>query len=895
MSIAAHELDRSLTCLTCPGCARRNPAEALYCYHDGIRLSGHAAAEDPSAHAHRFPQPFVFSSGRTCQSFEEFALACQDQWETARDLLRDGTFERFLGGSGRVDLAMAARTAAAFPDPDRGLDQFLDALPVEVLNKPQLRIDPPDVDLGTLHPGEDRQFDLRLGNTGQRLLWGTIRCDCPWLALGSAAGGKQKLFACPNEVVIPVFVRGGNLRAKDQPLAAEIEVESNGGTARVGVRVEVPVKPFPPGLLGGARSPRQMAEKIRAKPREAAAFLEDGSVARWYRDNGWTYPIQVPTSTGLGAVQQFFEALGLSRPPRVAVHPEEIALQGGSGARLQQSLRVSTQEKRPVYAHALSDQPWLTVGTPRTEGATVTVPLTVPAVPDQPGATLHARVKVVSNGNQRFEVPVTLTVDASAPVSPPSSASTSFTPSAPLTPAPSPLGGEGRRDAPQPYLVTPLPPAPPAVSPATEPPTATRRWLVFLPAVLLVLALLGIAARDALRRSLQEDSDAASNQPLIAFRFHEGKVGDPLDAQLPEATMRFGLRMLGGGTGPDGTPRRLTADEYGRTNNLCVRIDGSERLFGSAPGRWAERSVPIAARTRAGVEGMQSTWAWDDKKVQVSQYVELVRGEESNLLDTCLVRYVAENRDQAPHQVGLRFLLDTFIGANDGVPFTIPGQAELCTDSKDFRKDVPAFLQALEREDLAHPGTVAHLKLRLGDREPPGRVTLGAWPDDNLQLLLGNVPQARGVNTLWDVPVRSMKTLFPYDSAVVLYWDDKPLPPEGKREVGCAYGLGSVAASAKLLLTIDGSFKPGGELTVTALVNNPAEGEKVTLTVPGGFQVVGETSQPVPAPAETGGRNSPVTWKVKAGALGNHVLQVQSSTGATQNKMIRIKERSIFD
>jgi hypothetical protein len=218
----------------------------------------------------------------------------------------------------------------------------------------------------------------------------------------------------------------------------------------------------------------------------------------------------------------------------------------------------------------------------------------------------------------------------------------------------------------------------------------------------------------------------------------------------------------------------------------------------------------------------------------------------------------------------------------------------LCADSKDFTKGGPAFLQALEREDLAHPGTVAHLKIKLGDREPPSRVTLGAWPDNALNLLLG-LPQARGVNTLWDVPVRPMKTLFPYDSAVVLYWNEKPLPPGGRREIGFAYGLGSVAASTKLLLAIDGSFKPGGELTVTALVNDPVSGEAVTLAVPGGFAVLGDVTQAVPAAGPAGSRNRPVTWKVRAGALGSHTLRVQSSTGVAQEKTIRIRESSIFD
>src|SRR5262249_33761536 len=148
---------------------------------------------------------------------------------------------------------------------------------------------------------------------------------------------------------------------------------------------------------------------------------------------------------------------------------------------------------------------------------------------------------------------------------------------------------------------------------------------------------------------------------------------------------------------------------------------------------------------------------------------------------------------------------------------------------------------ALEYDDLKNPGTVALLRLKLEGLEPPGRVILGAWPDEYLQKLQGrplaqgqHLHSARAQNTLWEVPVLPMKTLFPYDSAVVIYWDPKPLAARQKREVGFAYGLGKVARSSKLLLTASGSFKPSGEFTVTALVSNPSKGETVTLTVPEG-------------------------------------------------------------
>ena len=48
------------------------------------------------------------------------------------------------------------------------------------------------------------------------------------------------------------------------------------------------------------------------------------------------------------------------------------------------------------------------------------------------------------------------------------------------------------------------------------------------------------------------------------------------------------------------------------------------------------------------------------------------------------------------------------------------------------------------------------------------------------------------------------------DSAVTIYWDDKPLDPGGRREVGFTYGLGNVVSGDKLLLTVGGRFVTGG-------------------------------------------------------------------------------------
>src|SRR5262249_45964999 len=148
----------------------------------------------------------------------------------------------------------------------------------------------------------------------------------------------------------------------------------------------------------------------------------------------------------------------------------------------------------------------------------------------------------------------------------------------------------------------------------------------------------------------------------------------------------------------------------------------SELLFGDKPGRWQDRETKNWKDDQGREhEGYKSVWAWEEKKVQVTQLVEVVPGEQSRLLDTCLVRDQIENHDKVPHLVGVRFLLDTWIGRNDGVPFTIPGQPGLCDTQMEFHSpaEVPDFIQALEFSDLKKPGTVAHVKLKLPGREPP--------------------------------------------------------------------------------------------------------------------------------------------------------------------------------
>jgi hypothetical protein len=462
-----------------------------------------------------------------------------------------------------------------------------------------------------------------------------------------------------------------------------------------------------------------------------------------------------------------------------------------------------------------------------------------------------------------------------------------------------------------------------------------RPLSVWAPVVVLLLGLAVPVVRDAIDLATHkpaeqkkgpvfgaEDEDTSSYPEKLDIQFNvkdvpvnlvEGGSLKPvgggggargIQANWP-ATMRFGLYVKE-------TGKRLTFSQPDRglwTNNCVVQIDGESRIFGDSgwhlpdgkmtfvrPGKWAVRSEEAKGLR----QGTRSVWEWEDRGIKVTQTVGLVPNLQSRAFDTCRVHYKIENTGDTSRRVGLRFLLDTFIGDNDGVPFLIPGQKQLCSTTTDFihTEDIPDFIQACEKEGNDR-GTVAHIGLRLDEPklDPPTRVTLGAYPNPELSKFFRGDNRFRQEMTEWDVPVVPIKTLASNpDSAVVIYWEAKDLLPGKSREMAFTYGLGQVAGKSDLALTAGGSFVPGGEFTLTAYVKDPKRGQTVTLALPEGFSLVsGEKEMNVPPlPRDGSTRVSPVTWKIKAGSEGEHTLKVNTSDGLEQKQKLKIRSKVIF-
>ena len=425
-----------------------------------------------------------------------------------------------------------------------------------------------------------------------------------------------------------------------------------------------------------------------------------------------------------------------------------------------------------------------------------------------------------------------------------------------------------------------------------------RHLLHVVPALLLLLILGGIAVSDLAsfggsheQAGPPKDKDRG-NEKGVSWNYNIDDRDPRLGVDFNRSTVRFGLQMLKEDF--NGEHKKLTFSPDGGTNNTCVKIDGSEHLFGK---------YPLAFEGKAKLEKLPDRLAWrgvmvhPEKKIRVTQYVEVVPGEQSRLLDTCLIYYKIENYGTLPHTVGLRMLLDTFIGANDGVPFVIPGQPGLLTDARTFtEKEIPDYIEALENNDPQKPGTVARLglaglKLPGAELEPINKMIICHWPVNT------------GSETKWEPSEEDKKIAITGgdkpDSCVLLYWSNQKMDAGDRREMAFTYGLGKIAVDAEwgaqqIGLSAGGAFRPGGVFTVTAYLKGAREGQKVTINLPDGVHLAGNQEATQTVTFVAGAPYSQVSWRVTADANGEYKIQA-TSEGRTASHSVKIRTSGLFD
>lgn len=195
-----------------------------------------AAAPHPTAPG-RLAVPYTIGATVVCRTWDDFLVVAAQRWKDLRDDLESGRLTEYLRNNRSIDLLPRPDAAAS---PDERLDQWLGRLPVTRSIAPELDVHPAVLEVRS--SGGTTRHILKVGNVGYRLLRATARVEpagASWVRLPPSLDGRPFLTVEQTEVSVEVTVPDG----ASGPLAAEIVVESNGGTQRVPVRADRPERP----------------------------------------------------------------------------------------------------------------------------------------------------------------------------------------------------------------------------------------------------------------------------------------------------------------------------------------------------------------------------------------------------------------------------------------------------------------------------------------------------------------------------------------------------------------------------------------------------------------------------------------------------------------------------
>lgn len=304
-------------------------------------------------------------------------------------------------------------------------------------------------------------------------------------------------------------------------------------------------------------------------------------------------------------------------------------------------------------------------------------------------------------------------------------------------------------------------------------------------------------------------------------------------------------RFSVGTTGGD--PDRITDQNkhliYGGddpwTSYTTVRIGNQNWVYGSETDRRAGFNALYGEMIQPPTivdDKIESCWRMGP--IEVWQILSITRSNTTGLLDTAQIEYHIENIDSTSHMVGVRLMLDTMLGANDGAPFRVD-DGGIITDSVYYARDMPQFWQAFD--SLANPQVMSQGTLTGPGVTSPDRVYFTNW---------GSL-----ADSTWNfdfTPGRDFQRIgeFELDSAIALFWDQVALDPGEVRTFVSYYGLGGVTiAPGELIVGVTSpaeiTAEPEGFQTfsIIAYVQNDGLGDAreviAELKLPPGLQIVG--------------------------------------------------------
>lgn len=215
------------------------------------------------------------------------------------------------------------------------------------------------------------------------------------------------------------------------------------------------------------------------------------------------------------------------------------------------------------------------------------------------------------------------------------------------------------------------------------------------------------------------------------------------------------------------------------TSFTTIRIDERNYKFGSKKGVFIKTMHKYRNSLRS---------IWKIRDIEITQDLKLMDGPTSGNQDMVEIKYHIKNNDAKDHNVGLRIMLDTYLGEEDGAPFRIPNKGPIVTETMLKGESIPTFWYAYD--SLVDAKVRAQGIIKKKGVLFPDRVIWTSWSR---------------FEKLWDFPIEKDRSfgrsgLGPRDSAMALYWDTKPMHPGEFFQAQTYYGLYNLTVNGKDML-----------------------------------------------------------------------------------------------
>lgn len=290
--------------------------------------------------------------------------------------------------------------------------------------------------------------------------------------------------------------------------------------------------------------------------------------------------------------------------------------------------------------------------------------------------------------------------------------------------------------------------------------------------------------------------------------------------QSDNAMGRFAVETTGGDPARDDDENKPMI--YGRPQPwpsfTTVKIDGDNYVFGGETERRAGQGENYGGLVEEPqLVGDSIITIFELGGLEVEQVLMFERSSTTGLYDTARIEYNMTNITDEDKPVGLRIMLDTMLGENDGAPFRIRDQA-ITTDTMFEGDNLPSFYQSFD--SLTDPQVTSQGTFIGESVDTPDRVYMSNW---------GSLADGA-----WDFNFNPGEEFvregeFEIDSAIAMYWDPVNIEPGETLTYSTNYGLAGISMVPGLLslgVTSPSEFsfsERNPEFPVVAYIENTAE------------------------------------------------------------------------